>query len=182
MKRYPYWHTLMIRIFTTEPGQSMPQGKDRSAFLSSGENKTELIRFLVEYYKSQAVRCIFHQSCSYIPLCNIIWLISNFIWVIAVYMYLYTFTSTLFFTYYRSKLRIPLIITETCNTWLVSPEDVTLLETCNHHEVDTRIVRHVSLSDKPVMIVANLLQIQIFLSCWFTPSTKAVHLRSGSWR
>jgi len=50
----------------------MPQGKDRSAFLSSGENKTELIRFLVEYYKSQAVRCIFHQSCSYIPLCNII--------------------------------------------------------------------------------------------------------------
>ena len=31
---------------------------------------------------------------------------------------------------------------------------ITLLETCNHHEVDTRIVRHVSLSDKPVVIVA----------------------------
>jgi len=48
------------RIFITERGQSMPQGKDWSAFLSSGENKTELIRFLVEYYKSQAVKCIFH--------------------------------------------------------------------------------------------------------------------------
>ena len=46
------------RIFITEPGQSMPQGKDWSAFLSSGENKTELIRFLVEYYKSQAVRYV----------------------------------------------------------------------------------------------------------------------------
>jgi len=53
-------------------GQSMPQGKDWCAFLSSGENKTELIPFLVEYYKSQAVRCIYHRSCSYIPLCNII--------------------------------------------------------------------------------------------------------------
>ena len=42
----------------------------------------------------------------------------------------------------------------TRNSWLVSPEDVTLLETCNNHEVDTRIVRHVSLSDKPVVIVA----------------------------
>ena len=60
------------RIFITESEQSMPQGKSWSAFLSSGENKTELIRFLVEYYKSQAVRCIFHQSCSYIDLCNII--------------------------------------------------------------------------------------------------------------
>jgi len=69
-------------------------------------------------------------------------------------MYLCTFTSNVFCTYYRTKLRIPLVITETCNTWLVSPEDVTLLETCNHHEADTRIVRHVSLSDKPVVIVA----------------------------
>jgi len=104
------------RIFITESEQSMPQGKNWSAFLSSGENKTELIRFLIEYYKSQAVICIFHQSCSYIPLCNIIWLISNVIWVTAVCMYLYTFTSNLFCTYYRSKLRIPLVITEICNT------------------------------------------------------------------
>ena len=88
------------------------QGKDWSAFLSSGENKTELIRFLVEYYKSQTVRCIFHRSCSYIPICNIIWLICNVIWMIAVYMYLYTFTSNVFCTYYRSKLRIPLVITD----------------------------------------------------------------------
>ena len=56
----------------TKPGQSMPQGKDRSAFLISGENKIELIRFLIDYCKSQAVMCIFHQSCSYIPLCHII--------------------------------------------------------------------------------------------------------------
>jgi len=40
-------------IFIAEPGQSLPQGKDWSAFLSNGENKTELIRFLVEYYKTQ---------------------------------------------------------------------------------------------------------------------------------
>ena len=69
-------------------------------------------------------------------------------------MYFYTFTSNLFCTYYRSKLRIPLVITEICNTWLVSPEDATLLETYNHHEADTRIVSHVSLSDKPLVIVA----------------------------
>ena len=141
-------------IFITESEQSLPQGKNWSAFLGNGENKTEQIRFLIKYYKSQAVRCIFHPSCSYIPLCNIIWLMSNVIWVIAVYMYLYTFTSNLFCTYYRSKLRIPLVITEICNTWLVSPEDATLLETCNHHEADTRIVSHVSLSDKPLVIVA----------------------------
>ena len=60
------------RIFITQSEQSMPQGKNWSAFLSSGENETELIRFLIEYYKSQAVICIFHQSCSYIPSCNII--------------------------------------------------------------------------------------------------------------
>ena len=114
------------------------QGKDWSAFLSSGENKTELIRFLVEYYKSQTVRCIFHRSCSYIPICNIIWLICNVIWMIAVYMYLYTFTSNVFCTYYRSNWG-SLSSLQTCNTWLVSPEDVTLLETCNHHEADTRI-------------------------------------------
>ena len=64
-------------------------------------------------------------------------MISNVIWMIAVCMYLYTFTSNLFCTYYRSKLGIPLIITETCNTWLVSPEDVTLLETCNHQNCQT---------------------------------------------
>jgi len=40
------------RIFITESEQSMPQGKNWSAFLSSRENKTELIRFLIEYYKS----------------------------------------------------------------------------------------------------------------------------------
>lgn len=55
---------------------------------------------------------------------------------------------------FRSALRIPLLITETCNTWRVSPEEVTLLETCNHQEADTRLVRHASLSDKPVVVVA----------------------------
>jgi len=99
------------------------------------------------YYKSQAVICIFHQSCSYIPLCNIIWLISNVIWVTAVYMYLYTFKSNLFCTYYRSKLGIPLVITEICNTWLVSPEDVTLLETCNHQNSQTCVTVWQTTSD-----------------------------------
>lgn len=46
------------RIFITEPGQSMPQGADWSTFLSSGENKTNLICFLSEYYRSQAVRFV----------------------------------------------------------------------------------------------------------------------------
>ena len=104
-------------------------------------------------------------------------------------MYLYTFTSTLVFTYYRSKLRMPLIITETCNTWLVSPEDFTLLETCNHHEADTRVVRHVSLSDKPVVIVAADTDIFVLLiyafhksrpsEKWFMKIEKKRYLDTG---
>jgi len=41
------------RIFITESEQSMPQGKNWSAFLSSGENKTELIRFLIDTTKAK---------------------------------------------------------------------------------------------------------------------------------
>ena len=56
-------------IFITEPGQTMLQGKDWSVFLSNGENKTELIRFLIEYYKSQAVRFVFLCSCYNASIC-----------------------------------------------------------------------------------------------------------------
>jgi len=36
-------------IFITESEQSLPQGKNWSAFLGNGENKTEQIRFLIKY-------------------------------------------------------------------------------------------------------------------------------------
>ena len=66
-------------------------------------------------------------------------------------------------TYYRSKLRIPLVITETCNTWLLSSENITLVETCNHEEADTRIVvRHASLVEKPAVVVTANTDIFVF--------------------
>lgn len=97
------------RIVITEKSQTMPQGKDWGTFLQCGENKTELIHFLADYYKSDIV---------------------------------------------RSRLVIPLVFTESNNAWLITSEDVHLLEKCNHHEADTRIVRHASLSDRPVVVVA----------------------------
>ncbi len=44
------------RIFITSAEQSMPKGKDWDSFLKNSENKTELIQFLVEYYKLPTVR------------------------------------------------------------------------------------------------------------------------------
>ena len=40
----------------TSPEQSMPKGKDWDSFLQNAENKTELIRFLVHYFKTDSVR------------------------------------------------------------------------------------------------------------------------------
>ena len=106
------------KVVITEKGQSMPQGKDWNTFLNSGENKTQLINFLANYYKSDSV---------------------------------------------RSSFDIPLVFTESDNAWLITSEDVLLLEQCNHHEADTRVIRHASLSDKPVVIVAADTDIFILL-------------------
>lgn len=38
---------------------------------------------------------------------------------------------------------------------MITSEEVLLLEQCNHHEADTRVVRHASLSDRPVVVVAT---------------------------
>ena len=97
------------KIFITEKGQSMPQGKDWMTFLLSGHNKMELIKFLANYYRSEQV---------------------------------------------RSNLEIPLVFTESSRTWMITPNGVQLLEDCNHHEADTRIIRHASLSQGPVVVVA----------------------------
>ncbi|MPD04419.1 hypothetical protein E2C01_100105 [Portunus trituberculatus] len=87
----------------------MPKGKDWNIFLQSGDNKTELIKFLANHYKSDS---------------------------------------------FRSKLDIPLVFTESNNTWMITSQEV-LLEQCNHHEADTRVVRHASLSERPVVVVAT---------------------------
>ena len=97
------------KVKITGKGQSMPQGRDWNTFLNSGENKTELIYFLANYYKCDSV---------------------------------------------RSSFDTPLVFTESNNAWLITSEDVLLLEQCNHHEADTRVVRHASLSERPVVVVA----------------------------
>ena len=63
------------RTHITSSEQSMPKRKDWDSFLRNSENKTEMIRFLVNYYKTDVV---------------------------------------------RSKLKIPLIVTEEENIWLIN--------------------------------------------------------------
>lgn len=106
------------KVIITEKGQTMPKSKDWNTFLQSGENKTELIKFLANHYRSDS---------------------------------------------FRSKLDIPLIFTESNNTWMITSKNVFLIERCNHHEADTRVVRHASLSDKPVVVVATDTDIFVLL-------------------
>ena len=106
------------KVLITEKGQSMPKGKDWNTFLQNGDNRTQLIEFLANQYKSDS---------------------------------------------FRSKLDIPLVFTESNNTWMVTSEEVRLLEKCNHHEADTRVVRHVSLSERPVVVVATDTDIFVLL-------------------
>uniref|UniRef100_UPI00358E375C uncharacterized protein n=1 Tax=Myxine glutinosa TaxID=7769 RepID=UPI00358E375C len=97
----------------------MPRGKDWDAFLHNAENKTELIKFMVTYFKSDSV---------------------------------------------RSKLRIPLTVTEEQNTWLITQTKFEQLESCNHHEADTRLVLHASKCEGSVVIKASDTDVLILLS------------------
>ena len=106
------------KVLINEKGQAMPKGKDWNTFLQSGDNKTELIKFLANHYKSDS---------------------------------------------FRSKLDIPLVFTESNNTWMITSQEVLLLEQCNHHEADTRVVRHASLSERPVVVVATDTDIFVLL-------------------
>ena len=64
---------------------------------------------------------------------------------------------------FRSKLDVSLVFTESNNTWIITAEDVLLIEKCNHHEADTRVVRHASLSERHVVIVATDTDIFVLL-------------------
>ena len=99
--------------------KSMPRGKDWDLFLNNSENKTELIQFLVNYFKTDSVRI---------------------------------------------KLTIPLTVTEEENTWLITQMSIEKLESCNHHEADTRLVLHASQSKYPVIIRATDTDVLILLS------------------
>ena len=63
----------------------------------------------------------------------------------------------------RSKLDIPLVFTESTNASLITSANVCLLEQCNHHETDTRVVQRVSLSRRPVVVAAADTDIFILL-------------------
>ena len=71
----------------------------------------------------------------------------------------------------RSKLDIPLVFTESNNTWMITAEDVLLIEKCNRHEADTRVVQHASLSERPVVIDATDTDIFILLVYAFSKVT-----------
>ena len=64
---------------------------------------------------------------------------------------------------FRSKLDILLVFTKSNNTWMITSQEVLLLEQCNHHEADTRVVRHASLSERPVVVVATDTDIFVLL-------------------
>jgi hypothetical protein len=107
------------RIHITSSEKRMPKGKDWDSFLRNSENKTELIRFLVSYYKTDAV---------------------------------------------RSKLNIPLTVTEEEKTWLITRVKIEQLESCNHHEADTRLILQASKSNDPVVVLATDTDVLILLS------------------
>ena len=98
--------------------QAMPKAREWPEFLSDGDNKTELIRFIASYCRNQE---------------------------------------------FKSTLKVPLVITYEENAWLVTPEEVDKLQNCNHHEADTRIIRHTIKADNPVVVVASDTDILILL-------------------
>ena len=55
----------------------------------------------------------------------------------------------------RTKLNMPLIITEGRNTCQIFQNFIQKLANCNHHEADTRIVLYASKSDNPVVVVGT---------------------------
>ena len=121
--------TVGRRIHITSSEQSMPRAKDWNMFPRNSENKTELIRFLVNYYKSDSV---------------------------------------------RSKLRLPLTVTEEDKTWLLTNTNVEQLDHCNHTEADTRLVLHASRCKNPVIIRATDTDIMILL-CYAYSTCKPPH-------
>ena len=107
------------RTRITSSEQDMPKGKDWDSFLRNSENKTELMRFLVDYYKTDAV---------------------------------------------RSKLKVPLTVTEEDNTWLITQLKIEMLDSCNHHEADTRLILHASKSTDPVIVRATDTDVFVLLT------------------
>ena len=62
----------------------------------------------------------------------------------------------------RSKLNIPLTVTEGENTWLITK--IKNLQSHNHHEADTRLVLHERQSTAPIVIRATDTDVFILLS------------------
>ena len=55
----------------------------------------------------------------------------------------------------RLHLDYPLVITLEKEAWEISLTGVQNLYPCNHEEVDTRIMYHCTLEDKPTVVVAS---------------------------
>ena len=55
----------------------------------------------------------------------------------------------------RSRYKVKLLFTESRDTWEITPSDINMFFTCNHHETDTRIVLYASRSIKPEIITAT---------------------------
>ena len=64
----------------------------------------------------------------------------------------------------RSKLKIPLIVTEEENTCLITNVKVEMLDSSNHHEADTRLILQASKSKDPVIVRATDTDILILLT------------------
>ena len=73
----------------------------------------------------------------------------------------------------KSKLSISVIITEAANTWLITADNIEKLDSCNHHEADTRVVLHAALSNCPVVIGGtdtDILILLVFAYSRFNPA------------
>ena len=64
----------------------------------------------------------------------------------------------------RSIFKVKLFFTESTNTWEIKPSGTNTLFTCNHHEADTRIVLHTSISIKPVIVTATDTDVLVLLT------------------
>lgn len=74
----------------------------------------------------------------------------------------------------RSKLRIPLTVTEEENTWLITKTSLEELESCNHHEADTRLILRAIKSVDPIIIHARDTDVLILLSYAYSLSLRLV--------
>ena len=64
----------------------------------------------------------------------------------------------------RSRFKVKLLFTESAKTLEITPSDINMVFTGNHHEADASLVLHASRSIKPVIITATNTDVLVLLT------------------